>query len=132
MHGVHGKMTMEKETEDFVVVEMDDAARDASVVRDHLDSLISDYIDQNADTLWPINKKIHDNPELGYKEKIAHAALTGFLKTREGWKVTPSAYGLETAFVAVYDSGKKGPVISYNAEMGKNLYYLDESLFTYV
>ncbi|KAF2495740.1 hypothetical protein BU16DRAFT_398868 [Lophium mytilinum] len=99
--------------DEFVVVEMDDVA---SAEQDHLDS-VGSYIDRIADTLWPINKKIHDNPELGYEEKIAHAALTGFLKTRKGWKVTPSAYGLETAFVAVYDSGKKGPVISFNAEM---------------
>ncbi|KAF4302434.1 putative peptidase m20 [Botryosphaeria dothidea] len=78
---------------------------------------IGSYIDTIADSLWPINKKIHDNPELGYKEYIAHEALTSFLKKQDGWKVTPSAYGMETAFVAVFDSGKKGPVVSFNAEM---------------
>jgi hypothetical protein len=40
------------------------------------------------------------------------------MKTRKGWKVTPSAYGIKTAFIAVYDSGNKGPIISYNAEYG--------------
>lgn len=63
---------------------------------------------------------IHDNPELSFKEFIAHKTLTTFLSTRKGWKVTPSAYGIETAFVAVYDSGRKGSVISYNAEYGKS------------
>lgn len=114
-------MNMTTEVEDFVVVEMEDAAKDASVERDHLDFL-GTYINGIANTLWPINKKIHDNPELGFKEKIAHAALTGFFETRKGWSVTRSAYGLETAFVAVFDSGKQGPVVSYNAEMGKNCF----------
>lgn len=60
-----------------------------------------------------------------FKEYIAHRTLTDFLKTRRGWKVTPSAYGMETAFVAVYESRKKGRVISYNAEYG---IYANESL----
>lgn len=85
---------------------------------------IGSYIDTIADSLWPINEKIHDNPELGYKEYIAHEALTSFLKKQDGWKVTPSAYDMETAFVAVFDSGKKGPVVSFNAEMGRSSFFL--------
>ncbi|KAG0645580.1 Aminoacylase-1 2 [Hyphodiscus hymeniophilus] len=65
--------------------------------------------------LRPISLKIHDNPELNFEEFIAHETLTKFLKTRKGWKITPSAYGLKTAFIAVYDSGKEGSVVSYNA-----------------
>ncbi|EKG14242.1 hypothetical protein MPH_08617 [Macrophomina phaseolina MS6] len=102
--------------EDWVFVSSDTAA-DAPSRPDYLGE-ISDYIDSIADSLWPINKKIHDNPELGYNEHIAHEALTSFLKTQKGWKVTPSAYGMDTAFVAVFESGKKGPVVSFNAEMG--------------
>jgi metal-dependent amidase/aminoacylase/carboxypeptidase family protein len=68
--------------------------------------------------LWPLNKTVHDNPELGFQEFIAHAALTKFFKSQAGWKVTPSAYGMATAWVAEWDSGKKGPVISFNVEMG--------------
>ncbi|KAH7039512.1 hypothetical protein B0J12DRAFT_580252 [Macrophomina phaseolina] len=101
--------------EDWVFVSSDTAA-DAPSRPDYLGE-ISDYIDSIADSLWPINKKIHDNPELGYNEHIAHEALTSFLKTQKGWKVTPSAYGMDTAFVAVFESGKKGPVVSFNAEM---------------
>jgi metal-dependent amidase/aminoacylase/carboxypeptidase family protein len=71
----------------------------------------------------PISLKIHDNPELNFKEFIAHETLTAFLKTRKGWDVTPSAYGIETAFIAVYDSGKEGSVISYNAEYGMFPYF---------
>ncbi|CAG8980631.1 hypothetical protein HYALB_00012818 [Hymenoscyphus albidus] len=76
----------------------------------------SNYIDSISELLRPINLKIHDNPELNYKEFIAHETLTNFMKTQKGWKVTPSAYGFATAFTAEYDSGKEGPVISYNAE----------------
>ena len=108
---------MDSETDGFVIVNHDDAGlgnRDAAYLGE-----IGDYIESIADALWPVNKKIHDNPELNYKEFIAHEALTKFMKTQSGWKVTPSAYGLETAWIAVYDSGKKGPIISFNVEMGK-------------
>jgi metal-dependent amidase/aminoacylase/carboxypeptidase family protein len=80
---------------------------------------ISDFIDEIADELWLVNKKIHDNPELGFKEWIAHKALTRFMEAQPGWKVTRSAYDMETAWVAVFDSGNKGPVVSFNVEMGK-------------
>ncbi|XXG98392.1 hypothetical protein Hte_004715 [Hypoxylon texense] len=78
---------------------------------------ISNFLDSIADELWPVNKKIHDNPELGYEEFIAHETLTKFMASRPGWKVTPSAYGMATAWVAVFDSGKKGPSVSFNVEM---------------
>lgn len=101
--------------DDFVIVKHDDAVPEPAYL-----SEISDFVDrQVAGSLWPVNKRIHDNPELGYEEFIAHEALTKFMRTREGWKVTPSAYGLETAWIAVYDSGRKGPVVSFNAEMGE-------------
>lgn len=87
---------------------------------------ISSYIDSLAPTLWPINHKIHDNPELGFKEFIAHDTLTKFMQSQHGWKVTPSAYGMETAWVAEYNSGKKGPVVSFNAEMGQSLQTTDQ------
>ncbi len=48
--------------------------------------------------------QIHQHPELAYHEYKAHALLTDFLE-KKGLKVTRSAYGLETAFVAEY-----GPV----------------------
>lgn len=88
-------------------------------MQDEYLDFVSTYIDSISEILRPISLKIHDNPELSYKEFIAHETLTKFMKTRKGWKVTPSAYGIATAFIAVYDSRKKGPVISYNAEYGK-------------
>jgi metal-dependent amidase/aminoacylase/carboxypeptidase family protein len=87
-----------------------------------LDEYLSDIdkcIEKFQGALWPLNKSIHDNPELAFKEHKTHDALTRFMCSQKGWRVTPSAYGLETAWVAAYDSGKDGPVVSFNAEMGK-------------
>ena len=85
-------------------------------------SEIDNFIESLGDSLWTLNKFIHANPELAFQEYKAHQALTNFLRSREeGWQVTPSAYGMETAWVAVYESGKRGPVVSFNVEMGMYL-----------
>ncbi|KAI0852935.1 hypothetical protein F5Y00DRAFT_226393 [Daldinia vernicosa] len=106
---------MEQQFDDFVFV----THKDADLAQSNPGYLgdISEFIDGIADDLWPVNKKIHDNPELGYEEFIAHETLTKFMASRPGWNVTPSAYGLATAWVAVFDSGRKGPVVSFNVEM---------------
>ncbi|KAK3307274.1 uncharacterized protein B0T15DRAFT_553856 [Chaetomium strumarium] len=81
-------------------------------------SEISDFIDGLTNSLWPLNKFIHESPELAFREHKAHQALTSFMRSRgDSWHVTPSAYGLETAWVAVYESGRPGPTVSFNAEM---------------
>ncbi len=67
---------------------------------------------------WPVNQRIHDNPELAWYEFIAHDALTGFMETQPGWKVKRSVYGIDTAWIAEFDSGVPGPVVSFNAEYG--------------
>ncbi|KAL7784080.1 hypothetical protein V8C37DRAFT_396418 [Trichoderma ceciliae] len=82
----------------------------------YLDS-ISQAVNNLSEVFWPINKRIHDNPERGFKEFIAHDALTKLMKCQSGWAVTPSAYGMDTAWVAVFDTGRRGPVVSFNAEM---------------
>lgn len=79
---------------------------------------IDNAIEKLGDILWPLNSFIHKNPELAFKEYKAHKELTRFMRSQEGWKVTESAYGMRTAWVAAYDSGKLGPVVSFNAEMG--------------
>ncbi|EFQ25131.1 amidohydrolase [Colletotrichum graminicola M1.001] len=110
----------EDDGDDFVLISHADAhpypPAGPSSSPEYLDE-ISAIVDDLAKSLWPVNKTIHDNPELGYHEVIAHDTLTAFMRTQPGWKVTPSAYGMETAWVAVWDSGKKGPVVSFNAEM---------------
>jgi amidohydrolase len=82
-------------------------------------SEIDTTIESLRSSLWPLNKYIHDNPELAFKEYKAHDALTDFMRKQKGWHVTPSAYGMDTAWVAAFDSGKPGPVVSFNVEMGK-------------
>jgi hypothetical protein len=95
-------------------------ARTKDGSREYLDG-ISQCIDDLRDTLWPLNKFIHDSPELAFEEYKAHDALTKFMGSQEGWQVTASAYGIETAWIACYDSGKPGPVVSFNAEYGMYL-----------
>nr|XP_036582679.1 metallopeptidase [Colletotrichum truncatum]KAF6791470.1 metallopeptidase [Colletotrichum truncatum] len=77
---------------------------------------VSDYLDSIVDDLWPINKEIHDNPELGYEEVKAHKLLTDFMESHEGWNVTRSIYNISTAFVAVFEGSGEGPIVSFNAE----------------
>ena len=81
-------------------------------------SEIDKHVEGLAASLWPLNKFIHDNPELAFKEYKAHDALTTFMESQDGWQVTRSAYGIETAWIAAYDTGKAGPVVSFNVEMG--------------
>lgn len=85
-------------------------------------SIISDHVDRLSTSLRKASLEIHDNPELRYKEFRAHDILTSLVEQQgSGWEVTRSAYGIATAFVAVYDSGRKGPVVSFNAEYGVTL-----------
>jgi len=89
-------------------------------ISDYL-TLVSEYIDSLSKSLRLLSLDIHDHPEIRYREFHAHQILTAFIKEQKGqeWIVTPSAYGVATAFVAVFDSGKRGPVVSFNAEYGE-------------
>ncbi|CAI7638734.1 hypothetical protein PCG10_003650 [Penicillium crustosum] len=82
--------------------------QDAGDVQDLLQ-----IIDSKSQQLWEINQKIHSNPELGFKEFLAHDNITSMLEIL-GFQVTRHAYGLDTSFVAEY--GKGGRVVAYNAE----------------
>ena len=62
-----------------------------------------DAIDAAAASLESLSLDIHDHPEENYEEYHAHAAMTTWL-AEHGWEVTPSAYGLETAFEARRES----------------------------
>ncbi|RYP02946.1 hypothetical protein DL764_005472 [Monosporascus ibericus] len=101
----------------FVVVNHDEAN---SAIKDAPPNLsdISATVDGLAADLWPVNKMIHDNPEFGFQEIIAHHTLTLFMRSKSGWKVFPSAYGMATAWVAEFDTRRKWPVVFFNVEMG--------------
>lgn len=119
----HVVQDQDDQDDDYVIISVDDAKLGDNPGPAYA-SEISSYIDCIANSLWPVNKTIHDNPELNYEEYIAHEALVKFMRSQEGWNVTESAYHIETAWIAVYDSGRKGPVISFNVEMGKPYHYL--------
>ena len=103
--------------EDSYVMVQPNADDDLADVSDYLDT-IGDEVDKLSPDVRTISLDIHDHPELQYKEYHAHRILTEYLSQQRGWVVTPSAYGIDTAFVAVFDSGRPGSVVSFNAEYG--------------
>lgn len=74
---------------------------------------VTEVINRSAKALRGVNQTIHDNPELCYKEVIAHDTLTGFLEER-GFNVKRHAYGIDTSFEAEVGSG--GRLVVFCAE----------------
>ena len=77
--------------------------------------LITDQLNQLQTTLSALSDSIGHNPELGRAEHQSAAKLIAFL-TEHGFTVEQNICGYETAFKAVYDSGKVGPAIAFLAE----------------
>ena len=75
--------------------------------------IASQTIDASSESLRALSLDIHAHPEENYEEVHAHAALTSWL-TDAGFDVTPSAYGMDTAFEATRGSG--GPTIAVLSE----------------
>jgi len=72
---------------------------------------------KTVDALRELSNYILAHPELDFKEYLAHDACIDFLKMHcDGWKITPKAYGLETAWEAVYTQGKGGYRIVFCSE----------------
>jgi metal-dependent amidase/aminoacylase/carboxypeptidase family protein len=64
---------------------------------------------KTVDALRELSKYLLAHPELAFKEYLAHDACIDFLKMHcNDWKITPKAYGLDTAWEAVYTQGKGG------------------------
>ncbi|MEK4667701.1 M20 family metallopeptidase [Niallia sp. FSL R7-0271] len=76
---------------------------------------IIDAIDQHKKTFEEISIYIGENPELGHEEFKASAVLIKTLLEHD-FKVERDFCGLPTAFRAVFDSGKEGPVIGFMSE----------------
>ncbi|KAF9970055.1 hypothetical protein BGZ73_007348 [Actinomortierella ambigua] len=64
---------------------------------------VHDAIDAASQSLREVSLKLHSNPELGYKEVIAHETLTNYLESH-GFKVTRHACEIDTAFIAEFES----------------------------
>lgn len=76
---------------------------------------MKEQIESQRESYHRISQYIGHNPELGHQEFKAAKALTDEL-TKEGFNVTLGTCGLDTAFEAVFDSGKPGAKIGYMAE----------------
>ena len=72
-------------------------------------------VDRLADDLEALSHKIHDNPELCFKEDKAHGWLTEFLE-KHGAQVERGVGGLPTAFRATIAGSGPGPTIAIMAE----------------
>jgi amidohydrolase len=70
-------------------------------------------IDQRADLLIDVARRIHAQPELAFEEHFAHDLLTDVL-ANEGLVVQRGAFGLDTAFAA--RAGTTGPNIAVLCE----------------
>src|SRR5436309_4813284 len=82
---------------------------------DALKPRIAAAIDRLADELEALSHRIHDHPELAFKEEQAHAWLTEFL-AKHGARVERAVGGLSTAFRATIDGAGPGPTIAIMAE----------------
>ncbi|WP_373314416.1 M20 family metallopeptidase [Xylanibacillus composti] len=73
------------------------------------------FLDEHRSEFAAVSKAIWENPELGHREFYASSLLTDLL-AKFGFAVNQGTAGMETAFTAVYDSGKEGPVLGYLSE----------------
>ncbi|KAL1918875.1 uncharacterized protein VTP21DRAFT_2897 [Calcarisporiella thermophila] len=74
---------------------------------------IAKELNRVSDKLREISLKIHDNPELAWKETLAHDLLTSFLES-EGFLVQRHAF-VSTGFKATFERGK-GPTVAFCSE----------------
>lgn len=72
-------------------------------------------IDHYSETFRTISLSIGSRPELGHEEFYASELLCAEL-TRLGFKVERGILGLDTSFIAVFDSGKPGPTVGFLCE----------------
>ncbi|MFW6119470.1 MAG: amidohydrolase, partial [Petrotogales bacterium] len=76
---------------------------------------IANNVDNIADDLIELSKKLKENPEIGFEEYKAQKWLTEFLD-QKGFKVEKGIAGLETSFRARYICGNGGPKIAFLCE----------------
>ena len=76
---------------------------------------IAEAVERLADDLEQLSHRIHENPELCFKEEKAAAWLTAFLEA-QGAQVERGVGGLPTAFRATITGQGPGPTIAIMAE----------------
>ncbi|KAK1235496.1 hypothetical protein PQX77_001279 [Marasmius sp. AFHP31] len=77
---------------------------------------ITQALDGLGSKLREISLKIHQHPEIQFKEKFAHDILSSFMEDH-GFKVSRQYLGLSTAWRAEFSHGKGGRVLGVNSEM---------------
>ena len=82
---------------------------------DDIKPAVAGAVDRLADDLERLSHRIHDNPELAFKEEKAHGWLTEFLE-KNGARVERGVGGLPTAFRATIGGAGAGPTIAIMAE----------------
>ncbi|OZJ01920.1 hypothetical protein BZG36_05008 [Bifiguratus adelaidae] len=92
---------------DPVVVPKEKAADVTSIVEHVVDTISKD--------LREISLKLHAHPEIAWKEHMAHDLLTDYME-KQGFAVTRSAFGLDTAFRAEYQRNKGGAKVAFCSE----------------
>ncbi|KAJ2551869.1 hypothetical protein EV175_003529 [Coemansia sp. RSA 1933] len=82
-----------------------------------VDKIISETIDAASSDLRQLSLAIHGNPELALKEVAACKLLTDYLE-KAGYGIERGAGGLETAFVATFESpeGSDGLKVGFCSE----------------
>ncbi len=76
---------------------------------------VAGAVDRLADDLEALSHRIHDHPELAFREEKAHAWLTEFLE-KYGARVERGVGGLPTAFRAVIPGTGPGPTVAVMCE----------------
>ena len=70
-----------------------------------------------VDPLRELSTYLLAHPELAFKEYLAHDACIKFFHAHcQDWKITSKAYGMETAWEAVYTQGTGGRRIVFCSE----------------
>ncbi|NIK76959.1 amidohydrolase [Paenibacillus castaneae] len=72
-------------------------------------------IDHYAETFRSISRSVGNRPELGHQEFFAAELLCSEL-VRHGFKVERGILGIETSFIAEFDTGMPGPLAGFLCE----------------
>lgn len=113
------------------------AALDAEVAAHEVPMDMSDLMKEVADTiashiqsldaeLRQLSLTMHANPEILWQEHKTHDLFVEYFQKQQGWKVTPHAYTLDTAWEAKFEhvpkgfrlaKGQKLPTVGFNSEL---------------
>lgn len=90
-----------------------DARHEADRLLDGIKQRLCEAVDQRAELLTSVSRRIHGHPELGFEETFAHDLLASTCE-EAGLRVTRGAFGLPTAFMA--EAGTSGSIVAVVCE----------------